>query len=261
MDMTEEQFTRRVVIPLLHRLGFKRIRYVHGSDEHGRDILFTEFDRFGVRLICAAQVKAGDIRGTQKSLIQKQIVPQLLEGLKTPYRDPDTGETVQINRMYLVLSGTLLGTAKDQFHAAFEHEPNILILDRNTIDLYYDRDGIETVFTFVSSRDLSGPMYGTGHSPRNPMLPLMHAGTTLAIALSIDDDTLIEEIEVLRVSYSPLFKSQEVYLYVPIPNSLQGNKDKCHEFLGNLHQQLHSSIDDSTEVFLELLEFDATHGT
>ena len=82
--MNEEKFTTTFVLPLLRKVGFKRIRRVHGSDVFGRDIVCYDKDRLGMPIACAFQVKIGDIKGTQKKKIQNEIVPQLLEGLEHP---------------------------------------------------------------------------------------------------------------------------------------------------------------------------------
>jgi hypothetical protein len=60
----EGEFTKYMVIPTLHQVGFTRIRYVHGMDEHRRDVVFFDRDRLGQESFHAAQVKFGDLRGT-----------------------------------------------------------------------------------------------------------------------------------------------------------------------------------------------------
>ena len=48
--MNEKDFVLKRVISLLKTLGFEHVRYTHGSDEYGRDIIFvtTQFVRFTV---------------------------------------------------------------------------------------------------------------------------------------------------------------------------------------------------------------------
>jgi hypothetical protein len=127
----EEQLTKYVVIPTLHHVGCSRIRYVHGTDEHGRDVVFFGRDRLGQESLYAAQVKLG-------------IIPQLREGLRAPYKDPETGRTHRVNRMYLIILGNMVGTARNQIHSLLESAPNIVAVDRQTIDLLSDREGVAT---------------------------------------------------------------------------------------------------------------------
>jgi len=61
--MDEERLTKEVVMPLLERKGFSRVRYCHGVDEFGRDVLFEEEDKWGSARYCAGQVKAVPIHG------------------------------------------------------------------------------------------------------------------------------------------------------------------------------------------------------
>lgn len=52
--MNEKEFVLKRVIPLLKTLGFEHVRYLHGIDEFGRDIIFYDNDRFGIeKLFCA----------------------------------------------------------------------------------------------------------------------------------------------------------------------------------------------------------------
>ncbi|MEK6900016.1 MAG: hypothetical protein AABX05_02725, partial [Nanoarchaeota archaeon] len=53
----EKELGRNIVVPLLKSMGFSNVRYVCGSDEYGRDIIFSDTDKFrGIRWL-AAQVK------------------------------------------------------------------------------------------------------------------------------------------------------------------------------------------------------------
>ena len=45
-EQIEKQFTLDTVIPLLKALGFQSVRYIHGTDEYGRDLVFYDSDRF-----------------------------------------------------------------------------------------------------------------------------------------------------------------------------------------------------------------------
>jgi hypothetical protein len=230
--LSEEEFTKGVLIPMLHHVGYQRIRYVHGHDEHGRDLVFFDIDRLGNEALHAAQVKLGNIKGSEKRKIQTEIVPQLLEGLRQPYRDPETGKTHYVTRMYLILSGEIGGTAKDQIHALLEREPNIVALDRQTIDLLVSRDGIETMFGISSSRGEVG--MSTGTPGRLPRLPLLMPGMTLEVPVEVTEAGFYRDhLEIAYVSYSPVFRTQTVYLLIEKGTHVSHNKvlDEVYESL------------------------------
>lgn len=226
---------------MLHGVGYRRIRYVHGSDEHGRDIIFFDVDRLGQETLHAAQVKFGNIRGTQKSLIQTQITPQLLEGLRAPYRDPETGRTHHVSRMYLIVSGEILGTAKDQFHDLLSSQPNIVLIDRQAIDLLADRDGIDTIFAITPDRKR---WISTGSEYGLPRLPMLSVGTDLEIGVHVEElDFYAEAFEITHVSYNPIHRVQEVRLHVP------GITDKQIDVV---HEAIYRSLRESSAVLWEV---------
>ena len=92
--MNENEFTINRVIPLLKSLGFKHIRYTHGQDEYGRDIIFYDHDRFGIEKLFCAQVKVGDISGGANKEIEKRTVRQGQDNNRAekPGHHTDAGE-------------------------------------------------------------------------------------------------------------------------------------------------------------------------
>lgn len=243
---TEEKFTKNVLIPMLHHVGYRRIRYVHGQDEHGRDLVFFDVDRLGMESLHAAQVKLGNIRGSEKRRIQSEIIPQLLEGLRQPYRDPETGKTHYVSRMYLIVSGEILGTAKGQLHALLERESNIVAVDRQTIDLLVNRDGIDTIFGFSGERGRGGISRGTkGPLPR---LPMLSPGMVLEIPVEVKEhDFFTDAFEIADVSYSPIFRCQTVSLLV------EGVSD---ELLQKLLDEIYASLRSTTAYLWEYWEME-----
>lgn len=242
--MTEEEFTKTIIIPMLHHIGYRRIRYVHGIDEHGRDLLFFDQDRFGQETLQAAQVKLGNLKGSQKQKIQIEIAPQLQEGLRMPYRDPETGKTHQVSRMYLIISGEYLGTAKDQIHTILSDNPNIVALDRQTIDLLVTREGVETLFGVCTEKEEY--MISCGNESGLPRLPLLSKGVSLEISVDLSEyDFYTECFEVQSVSYNPVFKNQTVYLAID---------DQYKEIGSILIAEIYSSLKESSSFLWELWE-------
>ena len=42
----EKEFTLRVVLPILHKLGFSNVKYNYGKREYGKDIVFSRLTEF-----------------------------------------------------------------------------------------------------------------------------------------------------------------------------------------------------------------------
>ena len=216
--MNEEKFTKQFVIPFLRKVGFKNIRYVHGQDEYGRDVIFFDRDRFGLPIVCACQVKVGDIKGTQKKKIQNEIVPQLLEGIRTPYKDESTGEMFRIHRIYLLISGILKGTAKEQIYSLTNNHPNIFLMDIQSINYLIGGDGHDTFFMFTrSGSDVSYPV-GLKMTPK---LPLMQKGMFLGVTIDLGEFGYTDFMEITEVSYEPVLRSQLVTVKLPLGNEVE----------------------------------------
>ncbi len=111
--MNEKEFVIKRVIPLLKTLGFKHVRYTHGSDEYGRDIIFYDFDRFGIERLFCAQAKVGDISGDAKSIINK-ITAQIDDAFKMPYYDSFRNEDKNVSGIYIIIYGKYKRNAKEK---------------------------------------------------------------------------------------------------------------------------------------------------
>lgn len=220
--MDEEHFTRTFVLPFLRKLGYQRIRYVHGADEHGRDVVFFDKDRFGLPIVCAAQVKAGSISGSQKKKIQTEIVPQLLEGIRTPYKDIETGEIYRVQRMYLIISGSFVGTAKEQIHSLTSSEPNVVAVDVQSIDALSSGDGYVSFVLFTKKG--SNISYPSGIKFR-PKLPLMHKGITLDITMDLGECGYADIVEIVDVSYNPILREQTLTIELPLNEGVDASED------------------------------------
>ena len=53
----ESEFIRRLIEPVLQRLGFDAVTNYHGTREHGKDLVFGETDRFGHHIYHGLQAK------------------------------------------------------------------------------------------------------------------------------------------------------------------------------------------------------------
>lgn len=108
----ELEWTKSVVVPLLRRIGFRRVEFTHGVLEAGRDLVFSDYDRFGLVRYYAAQVKDGDLRARSETQDIRTIIEQARQAYETPYQDISTGTQHKISGVYLIINGTITGTAK-----------------------------------------------------------------------------------------------------------------------------------------------------
>lgn len=79
----ENTVTKKYIIPLLETLGFYKVEFYGGRDEHGKDILCWENDRFGETKLTVAQVKHFKFTNTASSPRSLQtIINQLINCFK-----------------------------------------------------------------------------------------------------------------------------------------------------------------------------------
>jgi hypothetical protein len=58
---SEKELTKKILIPLFERMGFRNVEYNHGILEFGKDIIYYEDNKFGRRIYCGVQVKRDEI--------------------------------------------------------------------------------------------------------------------------------------------------------------------------------------------------------
>ena len=111
MNETEYEYTNKVIIPLLKHMGYMEVTYNHGIDEFGKDIVFSEYDRFGNKKYHATQVKVGNISGGNKSDIN-DIINHIQNAFCMEFPDLITRTSVSISDFFLITSGEFRGNAK-----------------------------------------------------------------------------------------------------------------------------------------------------
>ncbi|MGA7744356.1 MAG: hypothetical protein WBP56_26110 [Polyangia bacterium] len=114
--MDEKDWTKDVLMPLLRRLGFIKVEYTHGPSEHGRDVVFAEFDRFGLLRYYGAQVKMGSLNVSDGGADLRELLAQLSTAWEQPYRDAATGTEHQMSGVYLVASGKITSVARERLY-------------------------------------------------------------------------------------------------------------------------------------------------
>ena len=84
-------------------MGFTDVKYNHSKREFGKDLTFSEMNKFGVRRNYGVQVKAGDLSGEAGSEIDK-IIAQIEDAFSMPY----INTRVEKNDTFPILSSLFL---------------------------------------------------------------------------------------------------------------------------------------------------------
>ena len=125
--MNEKTYTNEVLLPLFRSMDFMDVRYGHGEREFGKDITFSELDRFGVKRNYGVQVKIGDVSGEAGSEIDK-MVAQIDDAFCMPYIDTTSRERRYISDLVIAISGRFTENAKEKIVEKTTRR-NLLFLD------------------------------------------------------------------------------------------------------------------------------------
>ncbi|MBN1877691.1 MAG: restriction endonuclease [Anaerolineae bacterium] len=109
----ELTFCEKILKPLLQKMGFENVRYVHGQDEHGRDFILAEQTKWGWSHYYGIQVKAGDISGKATKSDISPMLNQIEMAFTMPYEDLNA-EEVYITSFVIIISGRFTRGAKNQ---------------------------------------------------------------------------------------------------------------------------------------------------
>jgi len=134
--LSEEEFTKEYVIPLLTQLGYRGLRYTHGTSEYGMDVVGYELTKLGTRRYIGVQVKKGGIRGTVKV---QAIISQARASFTNPFKDVITLDEHKINELYVISSGRITHNAKNQIlNGVIDLKGTIHFLDsQDVLDYLY----------------------------------------------------------------------------------------------------------------------------
>ncbi|TQV89400.1 hypothetical protein [Aliikangiella coralliicola] len=109
-ETNEIKFTRELLIPLLTKIGFEHVRFNHGVSEYGKDILFSERDRFGNTRYLASQVKSGNVTGGSGAVIDT-IISQIDDAFSIPVNGAGQQKQFYISELYIICSGNITQNA------------------------------------------------------------------------------------------------------------------------------------------------------
>lgn len=115
--LSEADFRRLVLVPLLNKLGFMGVFEFHGGRELGKDIVAWQANKLGNRENIAVVAKADKISGTQGS---GAVAGQVRQALNAPYADPHTGESLKVNKVTIMTNKSAPEVARAQVRAHLE---------------------------------------------------------------------------------------------------------------------------------------------
>lgn len=132
----EKDFTLRVVLPIIRKLGFSNVKYNHGKREYGKDIVFSRITEFSEIENWAAQIKYGNVKGGANSDID-EIFSQIDDAFKMPYYDVYTKNRVRPSKVCVIISGKFTENAIEKLCEKIESHAmrnNVLFIDGERLE-------------------------------------------------------------------------------------------------------------------------------
>jgi hypothetical protein len=108
----EAEFREKFVKPLLNRLGYYGVSEQHGTQEFGKDFVFSELHRLGGMRHYAAQVKHEE-RINQGVAIDG-LLSQVRQAFAKPLKRADSPRECHVSAVYVFNSGEITANAKEQ---------------------------------------------------------------------------------------------------------------------------------------------------
>lgn len=133
-EQEESKFCTQVLVPLLQRMKYSNVRYIHGIDEYRRDIIFDELNRFHKKIVFGLQAKAGDVSGEANSLLDK-IIGQLEDAFTLPVAQIGSENVDRINFMIIAISGVFKKNAIVKINSKLNkaYQKNVFFWDKPKI--------------------------------------------------------------------------------------------------------------------------------
>jgi hypothetical protein len=112
-DNNESLFCTEIIFPLIRKMGYLDVRYLHGVKEYGKDFTFSELTKYGSLMHFGLQAKAGDISGKVNAPID-EIIGQLNDAFSMSYWNVSGTEKRHISIFIVAISGYYTDNAKDK---------------------------------------------------------------------------------------------------------------------------------------------------
>ncbi len=131
----ESEFREKFIKPLLNRLGFYGVSEQHGTQEFGKDFVFSELHRLGGMRHYAAQAKH-EKRLSQGASVD-ELLSQVRQAFARPFKRADSPRECHVSAVYVFDSGEITANAKEQLLSELERErygDNAHFLDGERLD-------------------------------------------------------------------------------------------------------------------------------
>ncbi len=112
-EKDEPKFSSELLLPLMRKMNFDNVQYIHGKREYGRDFLFSEVNKFGESIYYGMQVKTGDISGKVNSEID-MLIEQLNDAFSMPFYLLGNKNSHYISSFIIAISGRFMENAKEK---------------------------------------------------------------------------------------------------------------------------------------------------
>jgi len=126
----EAEFREKFVKPLLNRLGYYGVSELHGTQEFGKDFVFSELHRLGGMRHYAAQVKHEP--KINQGVAVDGLLCQVRQAFAKPFKRADSPRDCHVSAVYVFNSGEITENAKEQLLSGLEREhygENVHFLD------------------------------------------------------------------------------------------------------------------------------------
>lgn len=128
----EAQFRTQLVRPLLTRLGFVSIAELHGTQEFGKDFVFSELTPFGFLRHYAAVVKHERAISQSASVLCATVLAQVRQSFSVTFRLPDNEAIQRVSNVVVFNSGKISENARHWLRSELDEEKygrNVHMLD------------------------------------------------------------------------------------------------------------------------------------
>lgn len=131
----EIEFRDKFIGPLLQKLGYVLVTHTHGANEHGKDFIFADFDKFEHIRYYAVQAKVGDI-GTGTAALDK-LLSQVKQCFTVKIRGYKGADEQRVSSVYILASGKISDQARTYITESCHNEhygENVYFVDGDRLE-------------------------------------------------------------------------------------------------------------------------------
>jgi len=143
-DNDELKFNREVLLPLLRKMKLDNVRYTHGTNEFGKDLVFTLKTKFIDEIHIAIQSKAGNVSGRANRDIE-ELINQIKIAFKNPFTRIANDSKYYISIIIIAISGKFTNQAEKRLLAELpvEYKGSVKFWDKEKILELIEKHWIE----------------------------------------------------------------------------------------------------------------------